>query len=365
MSACEPHCLLIGTTKGLVIYEKKIATWSVCAVHFEGLPVSMVFVDPRTCYWWAGLAHRHWGQKLYRSKDQGRDWEQVTTPQYPGNVEVYTGKKAVLKQIWTMASAGDDRPDELWMGTEPGGLFHSDNGGDSFSLVKSLWEHPSRKDPLQWFGAGKDYPFLHSIVVHPEDSYIVYVAVSCAGIFKTTDGGRSWESQNKGLIATYLPNPHVKVGHDPHLLLICRSNPHVLWQQNHCGIFRTVDNGMNWKNVSDTRGIAVYGFGLAIDDQNPDCAWVIPAQGDTHRIPHDLALSVYYTEDGGRSWHELRNGLPQQNCFDIVFRHAFVKTGNTLAFGTTNGNIYLSEDRGLHWKLLSTHMARVNTIVLI
>jgi len=365
MAAREPNILLIGTTKGLVIYTKQETTWTISAVHFEGLPVSMVYVDPRNGIWWVGLAHRHWGQKLYRSRDEGMNWEQVKTPQYPFDAEVYVGKKAVLKQIWTMASSGDDRPDELWIGTEPGGLFHSDNGGASFSLIQSLWEHPSRKDPLQWFGAGKDYPFLHSIVVHPEDSDIVYIAVSCAGIFKTTDGGKSWEPKNEGLIATYLPNPHVKVGHDPHRLLICRSNPQVLWQQNHCGIFRTENGGEDWENVTDTRGIADYGFGLVIDDQNPDCAWVIPAQGDTHRIPHDLALCVCYTEDGGKSWQELRNGLPQQNCFDIVFRHAFDKAGRTLVFGTTNGNIYLSEDRGVQWEILSTHLVRVDVVVLV
>ncbi len=362
----SPSTVLVGTTKGLVIIEKNtLGIWDIREVCFEGLPISMIFIDSHTGYWWAGLSHRHWGQKLYRSGDQGIHWEQLTTPTYPSDAEVYPDKRAVLKQIWSMCSVGSDKPDEFWMGTEPGGLFHSEDGGNTFQLVQSLWEHPSRKNPQQWFGAGKDFPFLHSIAVDPRNSDTIYIAVSCAGIFKTVDHGTTWSPKNEGLIAAYLPNPHVEVGHDPHRLLICRSQPDVLWQQNHCGIFRTTNGGDHWDNVTDPSGLANYGFGLVIDDHNPDRAWVIPAQGDTHRIPHDLALCVCYTEDGGKRWQAIRNGLPQQQCFDIVFRHAFDKVGSTLVFGTTNGNIYISEDEGQHWDILSTHLARVDVVVMM
>ncbi len=354
--------LLIGTSKGLVEFRRHSKGWAIGAVHFLGMPVSVVFTDSRTGAWWVGLAHRHWGQKLHFSRDEGRSWQSVPTPRYPADAALRPGKPASLKKIWCMQGAGPDKPGGLWLGTEPGGLFYSGDEGQHFHLVESLWNHPSRLDENQWFGAGRDFPFIHSIVVDPRDSDHVYIAVSCAGVFETTDGGRSWAPRNQGLIAAYLPNPDVEVGHDPHLLLACRAKPDVLWQQNHCGIFRSTDGGQWWDNVTDKEGIADYGFALAIDHQNPDRAWVIPAVSDEVRIAHGLALCVCVTEDGGRSWRQLRNGLPQEHCFDIVFRHSLAVRDNLLAFGTTTGNLYLSEDFGEHWQCLSFSLARVDAV---
>ena len=373
--------LLLGTAKGLVVYAKNKHVWQVETVHFVGFPVSMVYVDERTRTWWAGLPHRHWGQKLHRSTDEGRTWQQVATPRYPVETENFPSHpqtvqhhgvaqkketenfpslRVKLKLIWCMSHAGLDKPTELWLGTEPGGLFHSKDNGDSWQLVESLWHHPSRSK--LWFGAGKDDPFIHSIVVDPRDSDHVYIAVSCAGVFETCDGGKTWSPRNVGLKATYLPNPNVEVGHDPHLLLACAANPEVLWQQNHCGIFRSTNGGATWTDVSDKNGIAHYGFALAIDPKNPNRAWVIPAESDEMRVPHDLALCVCRTEDGGQTWQPLREGLPQNHCFDIVFRHSFDNLGETMAFGTTTGNLYVSENGGEAWQCLSHNLARIDSV---
>ncbi len=181
--------LLVGTSKGLIVFEKIGNSWEVEKIHFLGFPVSMVHVDRRNQTWWVCLAHRHWGIKLHRSFDQGANWEQVRTPRYPEGAMVKPNRLATLKMIWCMADAGPNKPNELYLGTEPGGLFHSQDGGDSFHLVESLWNHPSRdKD---WFGAGRDHPFIHSIVVDPRDSNHVYIAVSCAGVFETKDASFS------------------------------------------------------------------------------------------------------------------------------------------------------------------------------
>ena len=233
----------------------------------------------------------------------------------------------------------------------------------NLKLVKGLWNHPSRKDQNQWFGAGRDSPFIHSIVVDPRDSNHVYIAVSCAGVFETKDGGETWAPRNNGLKATYLPNPKVEVGHDPHLLLACKKNPDVLWQQNHCGIFRSIDAGEDWKDITDKNGIADYGFALAIDHENENRAWVIPAVSDEVRVAHNLSLTVCRTEDGGESWETLKNGLPQDHCFDIVFRHSFAINKNEMVFGTTTGNLYFSENYGEDWICLSSNLARVEGVV--
>lgn len=355
--------LLVATSKGLIIYRKTKQGWIVDQSHFLGFPVTVAYVDERTNTWWAGVSHRHWGQKLHRSFDEGKTWEQITTPKYPASAVINSGKPASLKMIWSMAHAGHDKPDELYLGTEPGGLFHSKDGGTTFQLVESLWDHPSREK--QWFGAGRDHPFIHSIVVDPRDSKHVYIAVSCAGVFETKDGSQTWAPQNKGLVAAYLPNPSVEVGHDPHLLLACHSQPEVLWQQNHCGIFRSSNGGAYWDDVTGQGGFPNYGFALAIDHQDANRAWVIPATSDEIRTAVDLALCVCRTEDGGKNWEALRNGLPQENCFDIVFRHALDIYQNNLAFGTTNGNLYLSENFGDDWQCLSNHLARIECIKFV
>lgn len=355
--------LLVGTSKGLIVYEKRAEGWQVKDVHFVGMPVALIYEDERTHTWWAGIAHRHWGQKLHFSNDQGKNWQAVPTPKYPKNTFVYPDRPATLKKIWAMQHAGNDKPGGLWLGTEPGGLFYSDNGGLRFELVQSLWNHPSRQDQNQWFGAGRDFPFIHSIIVDPRDSNHVYIAVSCAGVFETKDGGQSWTPRNKGLVAAYLPNPTAEVGHDPHRMLLCPAQADVIWQQNHCGIFRSSNAGASWDNVTDKNGLANYGFALAVDHEDPNRAWVIPAISDEVRVAQDLALCVCRTDDGGQSWTALRDGLPQKNSFDIVFRHSFCNSGERLAFGSTTGNLYLSEDNGQHWHSLSHNLPRVDSLL--
>lgn len=352
--------ILVGTSKGLVILERRQKNWEIKEIQFLGFPVSMIFVDKRQGNWWLGLSHRHWGQKLHCSKDQGKTWENIPRPSLRGEV-YHPGQPAKLKKIWVMQQAGPDRGEALWLGTEPGALFFSENG-KKFELVRSLWDHPSRQDENQWFGAGRDFPFIHSIVVDPRDSNHVYIAVSSAGVFETLDYGKSWHPKNNGLRATYLPNPEVDIGHDPHLLLACESKPDVLWQQNHSGIFRSEDGGANWKDITAKDGIPDYGFALAIDHQNPHRAFVIPAQSDEVRVAPALKLSVFETRDKGLSWKSTSEGLPQSNVFDIVLRQAFARQEKLMIFGTNNGNLYWSDDDGAHWQCLSHHLAKITTI---
>ena len=134
--------VLVGTTKGLVVFEKKLKSWKIKKVHFDGLPVTIIYVDERTNNWWAGIDHRHWGQKLHFSEDEGERWTEVATPKYPQNAEIKPGKLATLKKIWSISQAGIDKPGAMWLGTEPGGLFYSKGKGDDFQLVESLWNHP-------------------------------------------------------------------------------------------------------------------------------------------------------------------------------------------------------------------------------
>ena len=259
-----------------------------------------------------------------------------------------------------MASAGDDKPGQLWLGTIPAGLFLSTDNGDSFELNRPLWNQPSRKE--QWFGGGFDYPGIDSIIVDPRDSDHIFVGISCAGVFESTDAGKSWEVRNKGLVATFLPDPHAEIGHDPHMLVACQSNPDYLWQQNHCGIFKSEDGAKTWQDVSQKEGPANFGFAMAVNDENAEQAWVVPAVSDEIRVALNESLVVCRTDDGGKTWNEFRTGLPQQSCFDIVYRHGLDTTENHVAFGTTTGNLFLSNDYGESWNCINHFLPMIHSV---
>ncbi len=352
---------LIGTAKGLVVYNLEPPHPSLESIHFKGFSVSMLHIDTRTHRWWAGISHKHWGQKLHYSDDYGNTWKETGTPVFD-NATMPDRSRARVRQMWCMANGNTDQPGLLWLGTDPGGLFRSDDNGNTFRLVSGLWDHHSRQKPGQWFGAGSDYPFIHSIISDPSDSNHVYVAISCAGVFETLDGGETWNARNQGLVAAYLPNPHVEIGHDPHLVLQHPKQLNVLWQQNHCGIYVSKDSGATWSDVSGKDGMPYYGFAMAIDDEDPAKAWVIPVESDEQRVAPDLKLKIMATTDSGKSWKDVSRGLPESPVFDIVLRQAFVKSADQMLFGTTNGNVYFNDSDDPEWRLISANLTKVNTV---
>lgn len=197
--------LLMGTNKGLLILESNGNRCKLVQHAFEGIPVSYAAVDPRNQVLWACLDHGHWGQKLHRSRDGGATWEQIPTPKYPDGAIIREEEAATLSYLWIVAPGGIDQPERLYLGTEPGGLFQSDDGGDSFHFVEGLWTHPTRSK--YWFGGGRDQAGLCSVIVDPRDSQHILVGISVGGVYESIDGGKTWEPRNCGLYASYLPEP--------------------------------------------------------------------------------------------------------------------------------------------------------------
>lgn len=354
--------LLVATAKGLVQFNISSQELKWANVHFAGFNATNVYYDPVNNRIWVSISHKHWGQKLHYSEDEGSTWQDSTLPNLRGRA-LPSGKPAKLRQVWCFAQGGAEYPERLWMGTDPGALFRSDDHGRTFQLVESLWNHESRQSEGQWFGAGSDYPFIHSIVVDPQNANHLLIAVSCAGVFESWDSGENWNPINKGLIAAYLPNPNVEVGHDPHILHMSHTNVQVLWQQNHCGIFNSENGGKDWQLVSKEGTVPHYGFAMTIDHNHPNRAWVIPAESDERRIAPGLKLQVFKTEDFGASWHDDSQGLPNEKCFDIVLRQAFDQQEDLQIFGTTNGNLFFRKG-GTLWRTASTHLTKVNALTL-
>jgi hypothetical protein len=347
--------LIAGTDKGLLIFELKDGRWSLRDIQFVGLPIG-AFHQTAQGNWWVAINHKHWGTKLYLSMDQGENYHEITTPKFN------TAK--TLRSIWTIESQTIGPLERIYIGAEPAALFVTEDNGKSFQEFTGLSDHPSR---TTWQGGGKGSkdPFLHSILFDPRDSNSLMVGISCAGVFKSQDAGKNWHPSNNGLEAFFLPSSDIEVGHDPHSIKRHPKELDMIWQQNHCGIYRSADNGQSWANVSDIDGKAFYGFDIVIAETDANTAWVIPAQSDDLRIPYLNKLAVYKTTDGGQHWKALRNGLPQEAAFDMVLRDGFAKSEVHMAFGTNNGNLYVSYDEGDHWESLSTSLSTIRSVQFI
>lgn len=382
--------ILVGTRKGTFLVDKVNGRWRPSLAGHAGMGVNFAARDPLTGTMWALLGLGHWGAKLSRSQDDGKTWEDAPQITYPeGARYLHMGvpeegsedqipkplgfKDATLLKLWYMAFGPGGR---VYVGTIPGGLFVSDDGGESFELNRPLWSHESRGGDLfagdgtgktDWFGtpaseAGEFAPGIHSISVDPRDPDRVLVAVSTAGVLETTDGGKTWRGRNKGMLNDYLPNPAAEWGHDPHFVERSLGQPDHVWQQNHSGVFYSSDNAVTWKKVSQSEVGVHFGFPVAVDDEDGRVAWLVPGRSDFQRMAIDGGLFVARTEDGGESWQQLREGLPQENAYDVVYRHALANRGGTLAFGSTTGNLYVSDNRGDRWQTIANNLPPIYSV---
>lgn len=357
------NSIFAATKKGLFEIARQGTRWSIARVSFLGDNLSMVLPDRRDGALYAAQDLGHFGVKMQRSKDGGATWEETPAPKYPPQPEDvvekdYFGKewKWQTVKVWALEPGLASEPGVLWLGTIPGGLFRSNDSGASWDFVRSLWDHPLRK---KWFGGGADLPGIHSVCVHPKNAKHVTVGVSCGGVWQTTDGGETWNCRADGMRAEYMPPDQAMVPEiqDPHLIAHCLAEPDWLYAQHHNGIFRTSNGSQSWTEIKNVTP-SPFGFAVAVHPTDPKSAWFIPAIKDERRIPVGGKLVVTRTRDGGDTFTTLTNGLPQEHAYDIVYRHALAidATGNSLAFGTTTGSLYVSDDQGERWQSVSEHL---------
>jgi photosystem II stability/assembly factor-like uncharacterized protein len=254
--------------------------------------------------------------------------------------------------VWSIAAGTS--PGELFAGIEPAGLFVSGAAGANWQSVTALNEHATAST---WQPAGGALA-LHSVYVHGSR---VWCAVSAGGVYRSDDAGVSWRALNHGVRADFLPQRLPHAGQCVHKLLVHPKNPDRLYQQNHCGVYRSDDGGEHWQEITSNLP-SDYGYALALDPRDPDAAFVIPEVSSEMRTTVGGRLRVYGTFDAGQSWQSLEQGLPQQNAYVSILREALCSDSLEpcgLYFGTSSGHLFASSERGRHWQAIATFLPRI------
>jgi photosystem II stability/assembly factor-like uncharacterized protein len=334
--------------------------------HLKGSPA-----DPNRIY--ASQCSGWFGQVIQRSNDGGKTWEAPGGDIKPGpeamqqgasNKFVYdgsaeTGKPLTthqwydgtqhpweFKRVWHLEPSLSD-PDTVYAGVEDAALFRSTDGGKSWQELPGLRGHGT--GPRWQPGAGG--MCLHTIILDPSDPKRIYIAISAAGAFRTDDGGVTWKPINKGLHSLHIPDPTAEVGHCVHHIAMNPSRPGVLFMQKHWDVMRSDDAGDSWHEVSGNLPTD-FGFVIDVHAHEPETIYVVPIKSDGEHFPPEGKLRVYRSRSGGNEWEALTNGLPQSNCYVNVLRDAMAVDSLDscgVYFGTTGGQVYASADAGDNW----------------
>ncbi len=348
--------VLVGTRKGLFIgrSDEHRVRWSWDAPRFPMEEVYAVAVDdrPDAPRLLVGATSPHWGPQVFRSDDLGITWEET-----PGGAVRFPADTGVaLERVWQLRPAPADQPGVVWAGTEPSALFRSSDGGESFELIRALWEHPHRPS---WAPGGGGQA-IHTVEPHPHDRSSVTVAMSTGGVYRTEDGGTTWTPFNRGIGAEFIPGESPEYGQCVHKVAVDAGDPDRLYAQNHGGVYRSDDAGRSWRSIAD--GLpADFGFPIVAHPHRPGTVFVFPLVADIERFPPDGKPAVWRSDDAGGSWTEAATGLPEE-AYTVVLRDAFcTDTASPLGLyvGTRHGAVWASGDEGATWQEIRSHLPDV------
>jgi photosystem II stability/assembly factor-like uncharacterized protein len=360
--------VLVGTRKGAftLTADGRREQWEVSGPFFAGLQIYHVKgspVNPDRIY--ASQTSDWFGQQIQRSDDGGKTWEAVGNEfKYdgtPGTHQWYDGTQHPweFKRVWHLEPSLTDA-DTVYAGIEDAGLFKSTDGGKSWQEIPAL---RSAKGHLWQPGAGG--MCLHTIILDPSDPQRMFVAISAAGAFRTDDGGATWKPITRGLKSAYeIPDPQADVGHCVHHIAMHPARPGVLFMQKHWDVMRSDNAGDMWYEVSGNLP-SDFGFPIDIHAHEPETIYVVPIKSDSEHYPPDGKLRVYRSRTGGVEWEALTKGLPQENCYVNVLRDAMAVDSLApcgIYFGTTGGQVYASADSGDSWNAIVRDLPAVLSV---
>ena len=347
--------VLVGTRKGAFVLtsDAKRQRWDVSGPHFAGWEIYHVTgssADSDRLY--ASQSSGWFGQVIQRSDDGGTTWQpagnQFSYDGVPGTHQWYDGTPHPWEfaRVWHLEPSLTD-PDTVYAGVEDAALFRSIDGGQTWQELSGLRDHDSGSS----WQPGAGGMCLHTIIQHPTDPGRIFVAISSAGVFRTDDAGKTWRPTNRGLRSEQIPDPVAEVGHCVHRLAMHPSRPDVLFMQKHWDVMRSDDAGESWQEVSGDLPTD-FGFPIAVHAHEPDTVYVVPIKSDSEHYPPEGKLRVYRSRIGGHEWEPLTKGLPQNDCYVNVLRDAMAVDSLDscgIYFGTTGGQVYASADAGDSW----------------
>jgi len=360
--------LLVGTRKGAFILtsDGKRERWNVNGPHFMGwetMHLKASPADPNRIY--AAPSISWFGQQIHRSNDGGKTWEPVNNQfTYDGDTGTHqwydgTPKPWEFKRVWHVEPSLTD-PDTAYAGVEDAALFKTTDGGQSWQELPGLRRHGS--GPRWQPGAGG--LCLHTIIQDPSNADRMYIAISAAGAFRTEDGGKSWQAINQGLRSEGIPDPNAEVGHCVHHVAMHPARPNTLYMQKHWDVMRSDNGGDLWHEISGNLPTD-FGFAIDVHAHEPETIFVVPIKSDSEHVVPDGKLRVYRSRSGGNEWEALTNGLPQSDVYHNVLRDAMSVDSLDecgVYFGTSGGQVYASNDAGDTWSAIARDLPAVLSV---
>ncbi|MEW6403748.1 MAG: exo-alpha-sialidase [Chloroflexota bacterium] len=373
--------VFVGTSKGGFIFssDARREKWQISDIQFKSWDVMHMQMDPRDQRLHAAASHFVYGPTMHYSDDFGKTWTQAK--QVPlltrssksgrpastvdeafrseGGESIKSVPEKMIK-VWNIKPGRLTEPNVLYAGAQPASLFVSKDRGETWEINEELYDHSHRGN----WNPGAGGLCLHTIMLDPDNPQRMYIAVSAAGCYRTDDGGKTWNPMNKNVRADFMPNKFPEYGQCVHKMAMHPTDPNVLFQQNHCGVYRSDNRGEDWIDIGEGRLPSRFGFPIAVHPTRPRTVYIALEESDEYRMSVDGKFSVWRSADAGESWERLTRGLPEKAHL-VVLREAmgtdtFEDAG--IYIGTNTGQLFYSRDSGDSWEMLAGFLPPIHSV---
>jgi photosystem II stability/assembly factor-like uncharacterized protein len=323
---------LVGTVDGLVLLHRDAASgdWRRASTSLAAHQISALVTVPSAGLVLAGTA----GKGLYASADGGASWQLRTS-----------GMRN--QHVFAMALDEPDGRPVVYAGMLPPALYRSFDLAQHWEELPTLNDVP---DADKWnFRAPPAAPHVKNIAFHPTHRETLFVCIEQGGLLRSTDSGRTWYE----IDTWFLPDDTFY--RDSHRLVLAPGDPRVMYMATGDGVCKSTNAGASWRRLTTGTDRVGYPDTLLLDPSNDEVVYVAGAGGHPGTWTQQTARpGVIRSADGGLTWQELGEGLPSPIRGNIEAM-SMVNWPGGLAFyfGTAMGEVWASEDRGAHWKLIA------------